>query len=113
MQGDIEYVVSQPVVAERHPNLKSYRHAHTVLAVEKILDEARQVKIADFSHAPFNGVLALPNRGLGNRLSVAVGLKLGEIQPLQKIGIKNLGAVKVASGGGGGKPGERRRLDWR
>src|SRR5258707_10363100 len=73
--------------------------------------KALQVKIADFSHAPFNGVLALLNWGLGNRLSVAVGLKLGEIQPLQKIGIKNLGAVKVASGGGGGKPGERRRVD--
>ena len=53
----------------------------------------------------WHGVLALLNWGLGNRLSVAVGLKLGEIQPLQKIGIKNLGAVKVASGGGGGKPG--------
>jgi hypothetical protein len=37
------------------------------------------------------------DRGLGDRLSVAVGLKLGEIQPLQKIGIKNLRSVKGVS----------------
>jgi hypothetical protein len=36
-------------------------------------------------------------------------LKLGEIQPFQKIGIKSLGAVKHATGGGGGEPWERRR----
>jgi hypothetical protein len=45
-------------------------------------------------------------RGLGNRLSVAVRLKLGEIQPLQKIGVKKLRAVKGATGGGGGEPGD-------
>ena len=71
---------------------------------------ARQVQIADFAHAPLNGVLALLDRGLGNRLSVAVGLKLGEIQPLQKIDVKNLRAVKGATGDGGGEPGERRRV---
>src|SRR5258708_30779635 len=89
----------------------SYRHAHAVLALEKKLGEAGQVKIAGFSHAPVNGVLALLDRGLGNRLSVAVGLKLGEIQPLQKIGIKNLRAVHHATGGGGGEPRERRCVD--
>src|SRR5260221_3914577 len=97
------------MIAERIPNLKSYRHAHAVLAVEKKLDEARQMKIADFSHAPLNGILALLDRGLGNRLSVAVGLKLGEIQPLQKVGIKNLRSVKGVTGGG--EPGERRCVD--
>src|SRR5258708_26016666 len=99
------------MVAERPPTLYSYSHAHAVLAVEKKLDEARQMKIADFSHAPLNGVLAFLDWGRGDRLSVAVGPKLGKIQPLQKIGIKNLRAVKGATGGGGGEPGERRRVD--
>src|SRR5258706_7888785 len=94
------------MVPERLPTVYAYRHAHAVLAVEKKLDEARQMKIADFSHAPLNGVLALLDRRLRNRPSIAVGPKLREIQSLQKIGIKNLGAVKGATGGG--EPGERR-----
>src|SRR6266436_10280170 len=97
------------MVAEWHPNLQSDSHAHAVLTVEQKLDEARQVKIADLSHPPLDGVLALADRGFGNRLSIAVGLEFGEIQPLQQIGIKNLRAVKGAAGGR--EPRERRRVD--
>src|SRR5437773_2554365 len=109
MPGDVEHVVDQAMVAEWHPNLQSDGHAHTVLAVEQKLDEARQVKITDFSHPPLNGVLAFVDRGLGNRLSVAVGLELAEIQPLQEIGIKNLHTVKGVTGGD--EPRERPRVD--
>ena len=64
MPGDVEGVLHQAMVAERHPNLQSDCHAHAILAVEQKLDKARQVKIADFSHPPLDGVLALVDRGL-------------------------------------------------
>src|SRR5260370_38316063 len=109
MPGVVDTHPPKAMAAEPNPTLYPDRKAHAVLAVEQKLDEPRQVKIADFSHPPFKGVLALEDRGLGNRLSVTVGLELAEIQPLQKIGIKNLRPVKRAAGGG--KPGERRRAD--
>ena len=74
------------MIAERHPDLEADRHAHAVLAVEQKLDEARQVEITDFSHPPLDGVLAILDRGLGNRLGVAVGRELGEIELLKEIG---------------------------
>jgi len=43
---DVEHVVHQAVIAERHPDLEADRHAHAVLAVEQKLDEARQVQIS-------------------------------------------------------------------
>jgi hypothetical protein len=54
--------------------------------LEQKLDEARQVEITDLSHPPLDSVLAILDRGLGNRLRVAVGLELREIEPIQKIG---------------------------
>jgi hypothetical protein len=45
------------------------------------------VKIADLSHPPLNGVLALEERGFGDRVSVTVGLERREIQPPQEIDI--------------------------
>jgi hypothetical protein len=44
------------------------------------------VEITDLSHPPLDGVLAILDRGLGNRLGVAVGLELGEIELLKEIG---------------------------
>src|SRR5262245_37232872 len=58
----VEHIVHQAVVAKRHANFQPDSHAHAVLAVQQKLDEARQVKIADFPHPPLNGVLAPKNR---------------------------------------------------
>ena len=68
------------MIAERHPDLEADRHAHAVLAVEQELDEARQVQIADLPHPPLDRVLAILDRGLGDRLGVAVGPKFGEVE---------------------------------
>src|ERR1700704_3952951 len=93
MPGNVEHVVNQAMITERYPNLQPDSHAHTVLSVEQKLDEARQVQIADFPHPPLEGILALVVGSLVKCLGVAVGLKSGEVQPLQHIAINWLPSV--------------------